>query len=117
MQRPDFQTALVAVNAQYIHTGLGVRSIAAYVRRATAYQIDVMEFTINNPEQDVLAALYARRADAYLFSCSCGISSSSCARCAISACFTRRRTLVWAVRRFPTWPKLFWMLNRRWILS
>ncbi|MEA4998769.1 MAG: B12-binding domain-containing radical SAM protein [Candidatus Limiplasma sp.] len=69
MQRPDFQTALVAVNAQYIHTGLGVRSIAAYVRRATAYQIDVMEFTINNPEQDVLAALYARRADAYLFSC------------------------------------------------
>jgi len=69
MQKRNYKTALVAVNAQYIHTGLGVRSIAAYVRRETDYSIEVMEFTINNPEQDVLAALYASNADAYLFSC------------------------------------------------
>lgn len=69
MQQRDYKTALVAVNAQYIHTGLGVRSIAAYVRRETDYDIDVMEFTINNPEQDVLSALYESRADTYLFSC------------------------------------------------
>ncbi len=69
MQHKEFKTALVAVNAQYIHTGLGVRSIAAYVRRETDYTLDVMEFTINNPEQDVLAALYDSKADAYLFSC------------------------------------------------
>ncbi len=69
MQHKEFTTALVAVNAQYIHTGLGVRSIAAYVRRETDYALAVMEFTINNPEQDVLAALYNSKADAYLFSC------------------------------------------------
>ena len=69
MQQQSYQTALVAVNAQYIHTGLSVRSIAAYVRRQTDHQAAVMEFTINNPEQDVLAALYESKADAYLFSC------------------------------------------------
>ena len=69
MRQHDYKTALVAVNAQYIHTGLGVRSIASYVRRETDYNIDVMEFTINNLEQDVLTALYESKADAYLFSC------------------------------------------------
>ena len=69
MQQQDNRTALVAVNAQYIHTGLGVRSIAAYVRRETNYPLEVMEFTINNPEQEVLAALYECKADTYLFSC------------------------------------------------
>ena len=69
MQQRDHTTALVAVNAQYIHTGLGVRSIAAYVRRETGNPIQVLEFTINNLEQDVLAALYESKADTYLFSC------------------------------------------------
>lgn len=69
MQQRDYKTALAAVNTQYIHTGLGVRSIAAYVRRETDCAIDLMEFTINNPEQDVLAALYESKADVYLFSC------------------------------------------------
>ena len=68
MRQPK-QTALVAVNAQYIHTSLSVRSIVAYVRHATDYPVDVMEFTINLPEQDVLAALYEKQADHYLFSC------------------------------------------------
>ncbi|HPJ01324.1 MAG TPA: B12-binding domain-containing radical SAM protein [Candidatus Limiplasma sp.] len=69
MLKRDYKTALIAVNAQYIHTGLGVRSIAAYVRRETEHTIDLMEFTINNTEQDVLTALFDSRADAYLFSC------------------------------------------------
>jgi anaerobic magnesium-protoporphyrin IX monomethyl ester cyclase len=69
MQQRDYKTALAAVTAQYIHTGLGVRSIAAYVRRETVYTIDLMEFTINNPEQDVVAALYESKANAYLFLC------------------------------------------------
>ena len=68
MQPREYKTALVAVNAQYIHTGLSVRSIAAYVKRETDYCIDMMEFTINNPEQDVLAELYKTQADAFLFS-------------------------------------------------
>lgn len=69
MQQQSYKTALVAINAQYIHTGLGVRSIAAFVRRETDLEIAVMEFTVNNPEQDVLAALFESKADAYLFSC------------------------------------------------
>ena len=69
MHSQIFHTVLIAVNAQYIHTGLGIRSIAAYVRQETNSPIDTMEFTINNPEQDILAALYDRNADAYLFSC------------------------------------------------
>lgn len=69
MQQRDFRTALVAVNAQFIHTGLGVRSIAAYVRQKTGDVVDRLEFTINQPEQEVLSALYECHADAYLFSC------------------------------------------------
>ncbi len=69
MHQRDYKTVLVAVNAQYIHTGLGVRSIAAYVRQETGCSIPLLEFTINNTEKDVLAALYECKADAYLFSC------------------------------------------------
>ena len=69
MQKREGLTALVAVNAQYIHTGLSVRSIAAYVRQQTDFPVEVMEFTINNHEQDMLAALYASQASTYLFSC------------------------------------------------
>lgn len=69
MQQRTYQTALVAVNAQFIHTGLGVRSIAAYARQHTDAAIQRMEFTINQPEQEVLSALFECGADAYLFSC------------------------------------------------
>lgn len=69
MQQRVCKAVLVAVNAQYIHTGLGVRTIAAYVRRETGRAIDALEFTINHPVQDVLAAVFDSQADVYLFSC------------------------------------------------
>lgn len=63
------QTTLVALNAQYIHTGLGVRTIAAYVRGKTSLPLNVLEYTINNHHSDVLQGLYKAQADMYLFSC------------------------------------------------
>ena len=69
MLQSDLQAALIAVNAQFIHTGLGVRSVAAYLREHSDFKVSAMEFTINNPEQEVLSALYANKADVYLFSC------------------------------------------------
>ena len=69
MQQHAYKTALVAVNAQYIHTGLGVRSLAAYVRRETDTAVEVLELTINTPQQEILAALYRSEANVYLFSC------------------------------------------------
>lgn len=69
MQQHAYKTALVAINAQYIHTGLGVRSLAAYVRRETDAAVEVLELTINTPQQEILAALYRSEANVYLFSC------------------------------------------------
>ena len=64
-----FKTALVALNAQYIHTGLGVRSITAYVKRELNYDITLLEYTINHHERSMLEGLYQSNADLYLFSC------------------------------------------------
>lgn len=57
---------LVAVNAKYIHTALGVRSLAAYVN---SEDVSFMEFTINERHEDVLKKIYRYSADTVLFSC------------------------------------------------
>lgn len=69
MKQSKFKTALIAINAQYIHTGLGARSICAYARRETDLPISLMEVTINHHDSDVLEELYGCNADVYLFSC------------------------------------------------
>ncbi|NLV58340.1 MAG: B12-binding domain-containing radical SAM protein [Clostridiales bacterium] len=63
------KTVLVAINAQYIHTGLGARSIYAYVKQETNISVILKEYTINDREADVLENLYQCDADVYLFSC------------------------------------------------
>lgn len=62
------KTVLVGMNAQYIHTNLAVRGIAACLR-AQGHVPVVEEFTINQPLDAVLEALAAHKADVYLFSC------------------------------------------------
>lgn len=59
---------LVAVNAQYYHTNLAVRSIAAYMR-AQGTEAQIAEFTINQRPAVLLEELAKINADAYLFSC------------------------------------------------
>lgn len=60
---------LVAVDAQYIHANLAVRSIAAYSAAQGGPLPEIAEFTINHRADAILAALAARQADAVLFSC------------------------------------------------
>ena len=69
VEKKDFKTTLVAINAKYIHTGLGVRSIYAYVQRETDFEVEFLELTINQHEQAVLESLYERHSAVYLFSC------------------------------------------------
>ena len=57
---------LVAVNAKYIHTSLGVRALWAY---AASPDVSFAEFTINERTEDVLKRIYRIKADAVLFSC------------------------------------------------
>lgn len=59
---------LAGVNAQYVHTALAVRQLAA-VLHAAGRPCDVAEYTINQHPADILRDLALRRADAYLFSC------------------------------------------------
>lgn len=59
----------VSVNAQYIHTGLGARTVKYYIESHSNLRPEFREFTINQREEDVLKALYFAEADIYLFSC------------------------------------------------
>ena len=62
------KTLLVAVNAKYVHTNIAVRYISRYCKER-AKKCEFCEFTINEPQNNVLAKLYAMDCDAYGFSC------------------------------------------------
>ncbi|MCQ2590654.1 MAG: DUF4080 domain-containing protein [Treponema sp.] len=53
---------LVGVNASYMHTCLGVRSLSAYC------DIPFVEFTINQPVGEILRGIASRKPDVVLFS-------------------------------------------------
>ena len=63
---------LAAVNAKYIHSNLAVYSLRSY---ACAYgemsrdEIEIAEYTINQPVDEILMDLYERRPDILCFSC------------------------------------------------
>ena len=60
---------LVAINAKYIHSNLAVHSLRAYGEKTTGEKIAVAEYTINQPEEDILKDIYRRRPDWLGFSC------------------------------------------------
>ena len=61
---------LVALNASYIHSNLGVYLITAYVRKHD-HDIDIQyaEYTINHNSEEILRDIYSHKADAIGFSC------------------------------------------------
>lgn len=61
------KTLLVGINSKYIHTNLGVRSVAAYVRE-NGMDIGVLEESINTPILRTLDKILAYGADVYGFS-------------------------------------------------
>lgn len=57
---------LVAINAKYIHSSLAVRSLA---RAGAELGTKTAEYTINQPEEAVLAEIYGEKPDVLCFSC------------------------------------------------
>lgn len=59
---------LAAINAKYIHSNLAVYSLRAY---AGPYrkEIEIAEYTINQPFPEILMDLYRRKPDVLCFSC------------------------------------------------
>ena len=63
---------LAVVNAKYIHSNPAIYSLRAYsVQKDSELEkhIELAEYTINQPFQDILADIYARMPDCVAFSC------------------------------------------------
>lgn len=62
---------LVAMNAKYIHSNLGIYSIRAYgvAHGIPASDLEIAEYTINQRSEDVLADIYRRQPEWIGFSC------------------------------------------------
>jgi radical SAM superfamily enzyme YgiQ (UPF0313 family) len=59
---------LAAINAKYIHSNPAVHILRAYAKEWRE-QIEVMEYTINQQTQDILADIYKKKPDVIAFSC------------------------------------------------
>ncbi len=59
---------LVALNAKYIHSNLGIHSIQKYCRQQ-GVDVETGEYTINHRMDGVLSAIYERKPDVLAFSC------------------------------------------------
>ena len=57
-----------AVNAKYVHTNIAVRYLTKYMQK-NGLDASFKEFTINEPEGQILRKLYMSDADVYGFSC------------------------------------------------
>lgn len=65
---------LTAINAKYIHSNPALYSLRAYAaagEHGAVYRnaIEIVEYTINNRQEDILADIYARQPDVLAFSC------------------------------------------------
>lgn len=67
---------LAAVNAKYIHSNLAVYSLAAYAEKELAEKIncgdidlEIAEYTINQPMEKILRDLYMKKPDVLFLSC------------------------------------------------
>ena len=59
---------LVAINAKYIHSNPAVYSLYAYAKKWQEH-IEVVEYTINQKQEEILADLYRRNPKMIAFSC------------------------------------------------
>ncbi|MBS4207815.1 B12-binding domain-containing radical SAM protein [Bacillus sp. FJAT-50079] len=55
------------LNAKYIHTNLAIRCLKSYAE--PDYQIDIVEYTINDPTLNIVTDLYRKKPDVLGFSC------------------------------------------------
>ena len=60
---------LIAINAKYIHSNPAVYSLRAGADEAFRPFIEIVEYTINNRCEEILADIYRRKPDVIAFSC------------------------------------------------
>lgn len=60
---------MTAINAKYIHSNPAIYSLWAYAGEELQQYIELAEYTINQPMQEILADIYRRRPDVIGFSC------------------------------------------------
>ncbi|MCM1543231.1 MAG: B12-binding domain-containing radical SAM protein [Blautia sp.] len=60
---------LAAINAKYIHSNPAIYSLRAYAGEEMRQYIELAEYTINQPTQEILADIYRREPDVIGFSC------------------------------------------------
>lgn len=60
---------LVAINAKFIHSNPAIYSLRAYAGEELQQYVELAEYTINQPMQEILADIYRRKPDAVGFSC------------------------------------------------
>lgn len=60
---------LTAINAKYIHSNPAIYSLRAYAGKELQPYIELAEYTINQPMQEILADIYRRNPDVIGFSC------------------------------------------------
>ncbi len=66
--KSNVKTMIVAINAKYVHTNIAVRYISQYCQ-SKGLECGFCEFTINEPQNSVLAKLYEMDCHTYGFSC------------------------------------------------
>lgn len=60
---------LIGINSKYIHSNPAIHSLKEYAGTAYADSIELAEYTINNPEDEILADIYKRNPDVIGISC------------------------------------------------
>jgi len=65
----DFKFLLVAVNAKYIHMNPAIYSMKAYAGETLGQYVELVEYTINQSMQEILADIYRRKPEVIGFSC------------------------------------------------
>ncbi|GAA0324407.1 B12-binding domain-containing radical SAM protein [Bacillus carboniphilus] len=61
------KTVVSSLNAKYIHTNLAIRYLKAFA--APEFDVEIAEYTIKDPEMNIVSDLYSRKPDVIGFSC------------------------------------------------
>lgn len=64
----DYKFLLIGINAKYIHSNPAIRSLKSYVDSELQSCVELVEYTINNRSEEILADIFKHKPDAIGFS-------------------------------------------------
>lgn len=64
----DYKFLLIGINAKYIHSNPAIRSLKSYLDSDLQSCVEIVEYTINNRSEEILADIFKHRPDAVGFS-------------------------------------------------